>query len=318
MLDTVKSALAGLSRKIVDSNKPTNDPGEIMTLLDARERYRKWVQILRQKRLFTVEHLLPLIKTPCPPDLPELMAYGATLEIEDEAKLKADIAKLQPWGYGIQLRPGVTTAKHEESLPRMIFRSRLITDTVRAILGETIHSCSFLDLACNHGYFSVEAAFHGAKQVVGVDLRVENIAKANLLKKYFKTENVEFRVQNVYDLDASEKFDVVYNLGLFYHITDPYRLMQHTYNMCGKFAVVDSIMHKEPVSAFLQMVNKNVSSHSEGEFVVELHPTYRAMIDLMQAVGFKDIQEVVPVEDGNRVQHSLYDRHDRRCLIGFK
>ncbi len=270
------------------------------------------------KGLFSAEHLLPQIEAPCPRDLPALMASGAGVVVDDEAALKAEIARLQPWGYGIQLRPGITTAKHEESLHRMIYRSHLITGTVRTILGDSIRDSSFLDLACNHGYFSVEAAFHGAKKVLGVDLRAENIAKANLLKNYFKTENVEFRVQNAYELDPSEKFDVVYNLGLFYHITDPFRLMQHTYDKCDKFAVIDSIMHKEPVSAFLQMVNKDVSYHAEGEFVVELHPTYRAMIDLMHAVGFKNVQEVVPVDKADRAKHALYERHDRRCLIGFK
>ena len=52
-------------------------------------------------------------------------------------------------------------------------------------------------------------------------------------------------------------------------------------------------MHREPVSAFLQMLNKDVSRHSEGEYNVELHPTYRAMIDLMYAVGFTRVMEVV-------------------------
>jgi len=304
--------------KFLKPYKQIVDSETLMPLSDARTRYAKWLSFLKKKGLFSVEHLLPVIETPCPTDLPALMAYGATIMIADEELLKAEIGRLKPWGYGIQLRPGVSTEKTEEALTRMIYRSHLITDTVRNILGESFHSSSVLDMACNHGYFSVEAAFHGARKVVGVDLRPENIAKANFLKNYFRTENVEFRVQNVYDLDASEEFDVVYNLGLFYHITDPYLLMKHTYDMCGKFAVVDSIMHKEPVSAFLQMVNKDVSSHAEGDFVVELHPTYRAMIDLMHAVGFKDIREVVPVGDSNKVPHTLYDRHDRRCLIGFK
>ena len=300
------------------ADKASPESAQLVSLSHARQRYTEWLSALRKRRLLPVEHLLPQITTPCPADLPALMEFGATIAVADEAQLKADIERLQPWGYGIQLRPGVNTAKFEESLARMVYRSHLITDTVRTILGDSFASSSFLDMACNHGYFSLEAAFHGAKKVLGVDLREENIAKANLLKNYFQVDNAEFRVQNVYDLDIAQKFDVVYNLGLFYHITDPFLLMQHTYEMCDNFAVIDSIMHKEPVSAFLQMVNKDVSSHAEGDYVMELHPTYRAMIDLMHAVGFKNIQEVVPADDGNRVAHPLYDRHDRRCLIGFK
>ncbi len=305
-------------KKVINQTDKILVPKELMALSEARTRYTKWLFLLKKNALLPVERLLPVIETRCPADLPELMEFGATVKIDDEVALKAEIERLKPWGYGIQLRPGVATEKTKVALWAMTYRSHLITDTVRTILGGSFHSSTVLDMACNHGYFSVEAAFYGAKKVVGVDLRTENIAKANFLKNYFQVENVQFRVQNVYDLDPSEKFDVVYNLGLFYHITDPYLLMQHTYDMCEKFAVIDSIMHKEPVSAFLQMVNKDISSHSEGDYVVELHPTYRAMIDLMHAVGFKDVKEVVAIDDGNRVPHPLYDDYHRRCLIGFK
>ena len=126
MLETVKSAITGLGRKIAGSSKPSDNSAQSMTLLGARDRYRQWLLKLMHKGLFGVEHLLPVIETPCPADLPELMAYGATLTIDDETPLKAEIARLQPWGYGIQLRPGVSTAKHAEALPRMIYRSHAV------------------------------------------------------------------------------------------------------------------------------------------------------------------------------------------------
>ena len=153
-----------------------------------------------------------------------------------------------------------------------------------------------------------------------MDLRSENIAKAEFLKEYFGIKNASFRRQDIYDLDPKERFDVVFNLGVLYHVTDPYRLMQLTYDLCRRFAVVDSIMHKEPVSAFIQRVNKDTSSDPEGRYTVELHPTYRAVIDLMHAVGFKQVIEIVrePLGEGRDCPHELYDRLDRRCLIGFK
>jgi hypothetical protein len=140
------------------------------------------------------------------------------------------------------------------------------------------------------------------------------------LKEFFQIKNCDFLVKDIYDITPSEQYGVVYNLGILYHITDPYKLMQLTYDKCTNFAVVDSIMHKEPVSAFLQMVNKDTSQHAEGRFHVELHPTYRAVIDLMFSVGFKEVHEVVAVapKDGDKCYHELYHNHDRRCLIGFK
>lgn len=289
-----------------------------MSLGAAKARYIAWLDDLKRHGLFRAEHLLPTIETPCPRDLPALMAHGASLAVEDEAALRAQIDALRPWGYGIQLRPGVATESNPVAVERMIYRSHLISGSVRALLGDDYAGSTFLDMACNHGYFALEAAFLGARRALGVDLRPQNIAKANFLRACFSVSNAEFRAGNVYDLDISQRFDVVYNLGLLYHVTDPYLLMRRTYDLCDRFAVVDSIMHKEPVSAFLQMVNKDTTSHAEGDFVVELHPTYRATIDLMHAVGFREIREVVPSGSAGRVPHALYDRFDRRCLIGFK
>jgi SAM-dependent methyltransferase len=289
-----------------------------MDLSDARQRYVAWLGDLKRHGLSRAEHLLPTIETPCPRDLPALMARGAPLAAQDDAVLRGQINALRPWGYGIQLREGVVTESNPVALERMIYRSHLISGSVRTLLGDDYGSSTFLDMACNHGYFALEAGFLGARRALGVDLRPQNIAKASFLKDSFSVPNVEFRVGNVYDLDLSQRFDVVYNLGLLYHVTDPYLLMRRTYDLCNRIAVVDSIMHKEPVSAFLQMVNKDTASHAEGDFVVELHPTYRATIDLMHAVGFREIREVVPSRSAGQVPHALYDRFDRRCLIGFK
>jgi hypothetical protein len=107
---------------------------------------------------------------------------------------------------------------------------------------------------------------------------------------------------------------------VLYHITNPYKLLRLTSDLCRRFAVLDSIMHKEPVSAFIQRVNKDTSRHAEGRFAVEPHPTSRAVIDLMHAVGFKQVVEVVrqSLGGGRDCPHELYDRMERRCLIGFK
>ena len=86
----------------------------------------------------------------------------------------------------------------------MTYRSHLITGTMRTLLGESLHNASVLDMACNHGYFALEAAYHGARSVLGVDLRPGNIAKAMFLKGYFGIENVQFSVKNVYDLDPAQ------------------------------------------------------------------------------------------------------------------
>lgn len=298
---------------------PFEPPENAFSLEQAGQRYVDWLKQLRDANLLKRELLLPAIPAACPRDLPEMMEFGERITAPSIPALQKRVQELSPWGYGIQLRKGVTTAG-PVALERMIYRSHLISGTVRRLLGEDLAKSTFVDFACNHGYFSLEMAYFGAKQALGVDLRPENVAKANFLKEYFGIEKATFRQQDIYALDQTEQYDVVFNLGVLYHITDPYKLMQLTYDLCKRFAVVDSIMHKEPVSAFIQRVNKDTSRHAEGKFDVELHPTYRAVIDLMHAVGFRQVVEVVrqPLGQDRDCPHELYDRMDRRCLIGFK
>ncbi len=267
------------------------------------------------------EQLLPLLEIPCPDTLPALMAYGGELELADDEALLQEIEQLEPWGgYGIQLRPGIITAREHSLVARnrLIFRSHLITGTLEQLLGAELRDVSVIDLACNHGYFALEAAYLGARTVHGCDLRAANIAKAEFLKDYFGIKNVSFTTGDVYDLKGLAPADIVYNLGLFYHVTDPWRLMQLTYDLCKEFAVIDSIMHRDARAGFELRVGKDNTSHSEGAHVVELQPTYRAMIELMRAVGFRDIREVAAREADDKLPHHLYDTRQRRCLIGFK
>lgn len=299
--------------------KTQGDRHQSFALDQAGQRYTEWLKRLQSANLLKPERLLPAILAACPRDLPDLMSSGDARPSQGNAVLKKRIQEMAPWGYGIQLRNGLATAP-PLAVERMVYRSHLITGTVRRLLGDDLRNSTFIDFACNHGYFSLEMAFHGAKQVTGVDLRQENVAKANFLKDYFGIQNAVFLQKDIYDLDTSSPFDVVFNLGVLYHITDPFRLMKLTYDACKRFAVVDSIMHKEPVSAFIQRVNKDSTKHAEGKFDVELHPTYRAVIDLMYAVGFKQVIEVIrkPLGAGRDCPHELYDRMERRCLIGFK
>ena len=85
--------------------------------------------------------------------------------------------------------PGVKTENAPVALDRMLYRSHLISGAVRRLLGDEIRDCSFVDFACNHGYFTLEMAHSGAREALGVDLRAENIAKAEFLKQHFGVAN---------------------------------------------------------------------------------------------------------------------------------
>ena len=80
-----------------------------------------------------------------------------------------------------------------------------------------------LDLGCGHGALSVHIAELGAAQVVGVDLDEERIefAEENLERDFPQfRECIQFRCQDVADLDLDDHFDLIVTKDSFEHIED--------------------------------------------------------------------------------------------------
>ncbi|MBY4895089.1 class I SAM-dependent methyltransferase [Rhodobacteraceae bacterium N5(2021)] len=301
-----------------DSNLAKEKPADVpntegMSLGQSGARYNQWLGKLREAGILKAERLLPEMRVPVPTALPSLMGRGAARE-----GLVQEIKALQPWGYSIQLAPGVLTGG-AEALERTVYRSHLISGAIREglrLCGRTPQGATAVDFACNHGYFSLLAAELGFDAVRGFDLREVNLRKARLLADQFDLASATFEQRDVYTYEGQA--DVVLNLGLLYHVTDPVRLMELSFAATSTFCIVDTITYKSPVSAFILRTNKDQSHHAEGAYNAELHPTYRALIDLMHAAGFVDLMEVVPEARPDRACHPLYDKSDRRCLIGFR
>jgi 2-polyprenyl-3-methyl-5-hydroxy-6-metoxy-1,4-benzoquinol methylase len=228
--------------------------------------------------------------------------------------------KLAPWMVPFQLRPGIATidldaAEGRQNVANYLFRRDLIGDTVAEALGDDLASSTILDLGCNSGYFSLDLAARGARQVDGLDPRAENIARAQFVQEHYQPANTSFGVGDADTPAPGAQWDVVLNLGVLYHVLDPFHLMRRTYELCRRFAIVDTVVHREPVSAFFLVGDKNTGDPTEGEEEWELHPTYRGAIESMYYAGFSEVIEIVGRAE---VEHPLYSRGQRRCFLAVK
>ncbi len=281
----------------------------------SQQRYGEWKNYALGHDLYPTEYLLPQICVDCPPEYPVFMTDESRHADYSLEELKAKIDSLSPWGFHFRFRGGLVTHDNSVARNRILCRSHLITSTVEKLLGEGIEQSEVLDLGCHSGFFSMDIASRGVKNVVGVELRASNIEQARFLADYYKVSNVEFIEADVMTYDPKRTYSAVLNLGLLYHVTNPIELVNKTYELCERFAVIDTICHKEPISAFITSFHKDTSRDAEGKFSVELHPTYRALIDTMYHAGFKQLIEVVAVS--GRVS-GFYETHERRCILGFK
>ncbi len=271
-------------------------------LANGQERLHAWWGFAEGLGLHQVEYLLPLAE------------IGATIApftfekrqvLKEESQLRQEIETLEPWAYRFEF-DGVETStrsqRAEGDWTYHRYRSSLLIQSVRMILGSQFAKKSVLDVACHCGPFAIEFANLGAGAVTAFDLRQENIRQAHWLASTYGVSGVEFRVENARNLSKYTGFDIVFCGGLFYHLTFPTEFMRDLFNCCNDFVIFDTTAHADPLSAFHLIVNKDVNYSGEGETHYEFHPTYRAVIDTIKSAGFEEVIEVIGT-DRHKVPH---------------
>jgi len=244
---------------------------------------------------------------------------GKTNSYYSKEYLERQVMNLGNWDYNFHFAYGVTTENQgtfqEKDTVMHRFRSELISETVVDLLGDLKTSSTVLDLGCHCGIMSLDFADRGINEVTGYEIRKNNLDQARFLQEYYRINNVKFVQKDVYDVVPEPQYDVVLCLGLLYHVIRPIDVIEVCYKKAKKFVIVDTITHKNPISAYMVIGGKNPNIAVEGTREIEFQPTYRGLIDTMKSVGFKLVVEVV----GKCSEHiDLYDDGYRRCLIGFK
>ncbi|TRW92202.1 class I SAM-dependent methyltransferase [Candidatus Methylobacter oryzae] len=268
-----------------------------------------WKQRCHSNDLIRSELLTPAVVFPSIPEEFSFLQRPARLSSNE---IEAELKSLAPWCYHVSDLTLPLGTYNEETILFHRFRNALICKAIECLL--PIADTTFLDIGCNCGFFSLEMASRGAKQCLGIDLRDKNIAQANFLKSLYGINHVEFKATNVKSLGA-EQFDVVFNLGLMYHLSTPLEVLQSCFNITKQVCVIDSICHTEPFSGYHVVTQKNIDSPIEGDLSFELQPTYRGLLDTIHAAGFTHIVELIGLASENI---ELYNDLSRRCFLAFK
>ena len=265
-----------------------------LTERTSQNRYLKWLR----GQSTSIEYLVPRMFREIAAQWPEYMSeQRGHLDLSRE-QLAERVRRLDPWLVPFRLGHDVCTIDLESKAGRQnvenyLYRRDLITQTVAEVLGPDLAESTILDVGCNSGFFSLDLAARGAKHVDGIDLRAANIARAQFVKEHYGAENVDFSVSDADDLPVGRQWDVVLNLGVLYHVTNPLQLIRQTFELCRRFAIIDTVVHLEPVSGFFLFGDKDAEHPTEGREECELHPTYRGAIETITYAGFTEVIEIV-------------------------
>lgn len=134
-------------------------------------------------------------------------------------QLEVEARRLGPWFHNLTLPAGVETAPDHALGPDFPARKWRV---IEPALPPSLDGWSVLDVGCNGGFYSIELARRGAR-VTAIDSDPHYLRQAQWAARQFGVADaIEFREMQVYDLARTrETFDLVWFMGVFYHLRYP-------------------------------------------------------------------------------------------------
>jgi SAM-dependent methyltransferase len=122
---------------------------------------------------------------------------------------------------------------------------RRVIQITADLSGKKFDELRILDLGCGEGVYAIEAGLHGA-HVVAVDARTERMNAGAACAARHEIRNVQFIQEDVRRVSTGTygRFDVVYLLGLLYHLDTPdvFRLLENACALCDRMVVIDTLI----------------------------------------------------------------------------
>jgi 2-polyprenyl-3-methyl-5-hydroxy-6-metoxy-1,4-benzoquinol methylase len=208
-----------------------------------------------------------------------------------ENEIRQKIESFPVWHYQFNLKGHLTPIRNEEKINRHLQRKKYFFDPAVKLLGGSLVGSRILDLGCNAGFWALHAIENGCDFVLGIDGRQMHIDQANFV---FDVNQVDknryiFIKEDVFEVNFKEfgSFDIVFFLGLMYHINKPVTIMEKISEINSDILIIDTSVIKEEGS-YLKIIRESVDD-PRNAFASELvfRPSKQAIFDIVQQFGYK-------------------------------
>jgi tRNA (mo5U34)-methyltransferase len=236
------------------------------------------------------------------------------------------IAALGPWFYEFDLGAyGRTTSQLPPDIQRIhSTRLEMLTRAVDAHFGARLPQIRCVDMGCHEGYYSVAMARKGVRELLGVDVREENLRKARFVAEALGLGNIEYRQGNCEELDAVAlgRYELCLFLGILYHLENPMLALRKMAAITTELCVIETLVADEvegsvewgarewtrPYQGILALIDES------GEFAAGIQetgasplatcPSPKALAAMLKHAGFARVEWIAPPPDA-------YEQHRR-------
>ncbi len=166
----------------------------------------------------------------------------------------------------------------------------LLSMTGGSLAGNTV-----LDIACNAGFWSIQAKRAGADSVTGVDASPRNVEQAQFIAQIIGLDDVEYRQMNSYDISKETlgEFDITFFFGLLYHLDKPILAFERLYDVTRKLAVIDTRLVKLNLPMLRVEADEARQYHSQSHTNPQAHiPSAGAVPLMLKSVGFREVYRI--------------------------
>lgn len=122
---------------------------------------------------------------------------------------------------------------------------RRIMQITRDFVRQPFSMLRILDLGCGEGVYTIEAGLRRA-EVIALDARTQRMDQGAACAARHGLTNVRFIQKDVRQItrEVVGSFDVVYLLGLFYHLDAPdvFSVLENIYGLCTGMLIVDTLI----------------------------------------------------------------------------
>jgi SAM-dependent methyltransferase len=148
--------------------------------------------------------------------------------------------------HNIRLDDGTLTipdaACSMEAYPRFLSARRIL----ETVFPGSKDRLRLADIGCLEGGFAVEFARMGF-QVLGIEVREDNIAACNFVKSKTTLPNLEFVMDDAWNISNHGVFDVVFCCGLLYHFDRPKQFLEKLSAVTTKLVILQTHFSRDDI-----------------------------------------------------------------------
>jgi tRNA (mo5U34)-methyltransferase len=215
-------------------------------------------------------------------------------------ELQQAAARIQ-WFHSMDLGQGVTTTGYDDTRKRL----------ARMALPSSFEGKRVLDVGAWDGFFSFEAERRGAADVLAIDSFAWNAPGWSGRQGFdlahralrSRVRSLEIDVLEISPAALGGTFDVVFLLGVLYHMKHPLLALERVASVTEELLVleteVDNLLVPWPSLAFYPTAELNRDPTNW------FSPNARAVAGMLHAVGFDRVAPIAPASFPRRVARAL-------------